>query len=969
MRFFLFCCLLIKTASCFPSHEWKHVKTSHFKISYDSQTEHLVHEAAAIAETIYDSLTGYFGYDTTLSAISLVLRDDYDFANGGAYTYMPLVEIECRKEPWYWRGETPWLRNVLAHELSHIFTMRMMNTPLLLTLFGTLNNEPKRDQGYAVTTIESDNLPVWFVEGIAQLGSTRMQSDRRDPYREMLLRDACLSNSMLTLNQMSRFEGTSREYELAYNQGFDFILFLTKNGGDAKIRSLCQNVQSRGLQEAFMEEYRKSIDELFEEWKSAIHVRYDNFRGSEPDGRFLFANRPGVFRMESALSQSGRFLVSNRNNSSSRLDLFSFEEGALFSSIAENVGPFITETSHGRIYFTMMSLNPKTGSENYDIYWTDGTTTKQVTAGARCLTFDASGNSMAAAFYDQGTTRIVYQQENQFVTRTRFCHDTAVYTLRILDSSRLILTVGTGNHQQLLVLEDTLRKALWPQVRSDVMDPAVWNKDTLVFVSTLEGSPQLYWGVLGNDSVWYRITSVKGGVRMPQIVRSPDSTVLRYSLFQEGAFRLFEQRFTPLQNQAVSILPTDTFPTPKPLAVPNTTLLLRPDQSNIVRGVPSLTLGYTHHTYETSDSIITKKGIYTDARFFLMNAPGNCTWQIWASLFKRLTEKYNKRPDVAFTMSLDRDIYKTRNNMSLEIVHTNWENEANTSNGAKYFSVSNANIYTFNLSSAFQTSLRSFLTLYGTKEWKNQTDSLELLTPGRFWYASGTPSLKMDFNDVYTMNRFGIGWEYQKYSSHLYSAILGNAGYRFNGRFFTDLMTYNQDYYDTSVFLIENNINRLLILESRSTDIYLHNTLSLTCEGNVIDIMSVNDSVKVAPQGYLFIGGEDGLSGYPEGYLPVGFMLHASLDFRWAPMVQDNAISAWYRKWALCFKVETAKAVDPLGIGYSGWLASLETACRWSFFIRNNYESTLYFKWAKPLTTVPINNTVDPYRIYFGLAL
>ena len=70
------------------------------------------------------------------------------------------------------------------------------------------------------------SIPHWFIEGIAQNGSYKYKADFRDPNREMILRDAYLNNIILTLKEMNKFEKTSRENELVYNQGFDFILFL-----------------------------------------------------------------------------------------------------------------------------------------------------------------------------------------------------------------------------------------------------------------------------------------------------------------------------------------------------------------------------------------------------------------------------------------------------------------------------------------------------------------------------------------------------------------------------------------------------------------------------------------------------------------------------------------------------------------------------------------------------------------------
>ena len=56
------------------------------------------------------------------------------------------------------------------------------------------------------------------------MGSTRFGSDSWDPMREMVLRDAVANGTLLTASQMARFEGSALDAELAYNQGFSFLL-------------------------------------------------------------------------------------------------------------------------------------------------------------------------------------------------------------------------------------------------------------------------------------------------------------------------------------------------------------------------------------------------------------------------------------------------------------------------------------------------------------------------------------------------------------------------------------------------------------------------------------------------------------------------------------------------------------------------------------------------------------------------
>ena len=221
-------CTLTVTLFSYPSNSWKHVKSKHFKISYNEKTENRVKEAINIAEDIAEKIGSNFGHDITKSRVSIVLYDHNDFTNGAAYWNEPLVKIYCRKTETLWRGEKDNLRYLLSHELSHIYSLRIMKLRLYINFGVSTSNNPKGINGYARTNLDIRMLPIWFMEGIAQTGSHKYGADSRDPLREMLLRDAYLNNKLLTLSEMSRFEGTSREYELAYNQGYDLMLFMLK---------------------------------------------------------------------------------------------------------------------------------------------------------------------------------------------------------------------------------------------------------------------------------------------------------------------------------------------------------------------------------------------------------------------------------------------------------------------------------------------------------------------------------------------------------------------------------------------------------------------------------------------------------------------------------------------------------------------------------------------------------------------
>ena len=208
------------SAFSYPVNTWKHARRAHFTVSYCEETAHLVGRALAIAEETAAALAGWFGYEFSGRRISIVLADQVDEPNGWASGRDPLVFIDCRQAPSLFRGGTDWLRTVITHELSHVYSLRVLNPPVVVGVYAGATSTAEGFDVAASETFGLNALPMWFIEGMAQLGSWRLQADSRDPLREMLLRDALLTGRLLGPAEMARFEGTSRDYELAYNQGF-----------------------------------------------------------------------------------------------------------------------------------------------------------------------------------------------------------------------------------------------------------------------------------------------------------------------------------------------------------------------------------------------------------------------------------------------------------------------------------------------------------------------------------------------------------------------------------------------------------------------------------------------------------------------------------------------------------------------------------------------------------------------------
>ncbi len=439
-------CTLTATLFSYPSNSWKHVKSKHFRISYNKKTENRVQETINIAEDFAEKIGSYFGYDITKSRISIVLYDHNDFTNGAAYWNEPLVKIYCRKTETLWRGEKNNLSHLLSHELSHIYSIRIMKLRLYMNFGISLSNNPKGLSGHVKTSLDIRMLPTWFMEGIAQSGSHKYGADKRDPLREMLLRDAYLNKKLLTLSEMSRFEGTSREYELAYNQGYDLMLYILKTYQKVKLSKLCTTVKKNGFKSAVSICYGKRIEKIYEEWLKSLKTRFK----AQPDKtgfEQLFKNKKKVLVTEVRTVNNGKFVIANWEHDYNRYDLFAVSgKKNKYSCIARDTGTLLKKDKlTGDIYFNKKTYNHKTGSENFDIYrYKDNKKMKRITYGKRSMAFDVNNNNIMYAYYKNGTTEIVIQYpDGNSKILASFNFKFAVYNISMINKEKAVLSVGT----------------------------------------------------------------------------------------------------------------------------------------------------------------------------------------------------------------------------------------------------------------------------------------------------------------------------------------------------------------------------------------------------------------------------------------------------------------------------------------------------------------------------------------------
>ncbi len=252
-------------------------QTDHYVISYFPGAEGTARRVAEVAEEVFAPLAAAYGYYDEYSPIHIVVLDNSDFGNGAADNYSNTVYIWASALDWEIRGDHPWIKNVLTHEISHVMTLDKARKrwPFRVALFSVSRFDSNPDISFNFPLYYL-NTPAWWVEGIAQFAPTQFGWDTWDSHRDMLLRMAVLEDDLSTLNEMGGLRHRAGGYrgEQVYNQGFGLLMYTAATYGSEKVEELQDNVGSLSFDPAIRKVLGISADQLYDDWVRFMEDQY-----------------------------------------------------------------------------------------------------------------------------------------------------------------------------------------------------------------------------------------------------------------------------------------------------------------------------------------------------------------------------------------------------------------------------------------------------------------------------------------------------------------------------------------------------------------------------------------------------------------------------------------------------------------------------------------------------------------------
>jgi hypothetical protein len=613
LRILIFCIGAVPFLSAQEVHynhgelNWRTIETQHFFVHFHEGAERTANVIAKVAEDIYGPVTTLYQHEPE-HKVSFIIKDYDDYSNGAAYFYDNKIEIWAPSLDFVFRGSHGWLRNVIAHEFTHIIqiqTSMKFGRRFPGFYLQWLNYEEERRQdvlyGYPNSVISYPVsgfiVPSWFAEGVAQYNRPELNYDYWDSHRDMILRSYVLDSNMLSWSEMSVFGKTSLGNESSYNAGFALTRYISeKYGQDAipKIAKAISRVDNIMIDQAIERTLGISGQQLYDEWKASLTEQYlkrtETIRSNLVEGRKFFLDEDdslitgiGFGNLNPSYAPVGNKFAYTSNKDADYLGLSALFVGDFKTKketfITAGVRSQLSWSADGKkIYYTKHSHSNPNSSELSDIYVYDVEEEEEtrITYGQRAISAAISkdGAHFAFTYQKDGTVNIaiVDSSGKNFRQLTAFRNGEQTYHPDWSpDGKWIVFGYSMRDGQDVArVPSDSGAVEFLVSGTDDARDPSYTpDGSSLLFASDRTGIFNVYRYDLSNGSI-QQLTNVLGGAFTPTV--HPNGSIL-YSLYTSEGFklRLLEH---PLPNDFSSSSYEYTKPGPKlvtdlPLSYPS----------------------------------------------------------------------------------------------------------------------------------------------------------------------------------------------------------------------------------------------------------------------------------------------------------------------------------------------------------------------------------------------------------------
>ncbi|MEN9354164.1 MAG: hypothetical protein RL318_1489 [Fibrobacterota bacterium] len=264
-----------------PEERWFTAETEHFRFHYRKGLREAAEACASRAEAVYPEISALYGMKP--GSIDFLVQDE-DYSNGWAIASLSTMAIWSADLGFTFRGSKDWIRDVVAHEFSHIASIQASAKvfPWLSEIqvgWGDATGSRISSGGWGLWSLNPYSMAM--AEGTAQWTSQRLGGDAWDTHRQMIERCAVLVDSLLPWERMSVFSGSGFDFERVYNQGFSMVRFVEETKGASLVPQWWHALGSPLPQEwggAWRKVAGESGKELWKAWRDSALARAQRAR-------------------------------------------------------------------------------------------------------------------------------------------------------------------------------------------------------------------------------------------------------------------------------------------------------------------------------------------------------------------------------------------------------------------------------------------------------------------------------------------------------------------------------------------------------------------------------------------------------------------------------------------------------------------------------------------------------------------
>tara|TARA_R110000868_G_scaffold383578_13_gene650807 strand:+ start:25438 stop:28812 length:3375 start_codon:yes stop_codon:yes gene_type:complete len=560
--------------------KWFSIESDHFIVHFQEGSSRSAQVVSRISEEIYEPITSLYMYEPE-EKVSIVLKDREDYSNGAAYFFDNKIDIWVPSLDTPLRGSHNWMRNVIAHEFTHIVQIqtglkRKRKFPALYLQWLSYEKVRRPDvlygfpNGIISLPFASISVPAWLAEGTAQYQREGLLYDTWDSHRDMILRTRILSDTYFSLAEMGTFSSkTSLERETVYNQGYAFVIYLVQRFGEDVLRRLSEAMGEKGVYKVEDGiEIATGIpgNQVFDEWIIERKAFYTEATSNLKTSSSEYVEKDGFFNFFPKHSPDGKSIayLSNKGRDYSLLSLYIKKDGEETEIAQVDDRNFYVPQNHADalkplilVLSTSFSFSPdgskiiysvnkknKYGEFYRDLFLFDtkNSESTRLTESARIESpaFSPDGKNIIAVQYKAGTQNLVLmntENSSEITQLTSFNDAETIFAPSWHPNGKTAFFAFADYWGRNIYSIDISTKEVTPVLEDqyiDYRDPVVSpDGEFLYFSSDMEGIFNIYRKEISRNTI-EKMTNVLGGAFMPDV----DSETLYFSEYEADGYKI-----------------------------------------------------------------------------------------------------------------------------------------------------------------------------------------------------------------------------------------------------------------------------------------------------------------------------------------------------------------------------------------------------------------------------------------------